>query len=194
MIVPDPKSEGTGRNAADDLASSTRAGLRRGSRPAIPGELRSRALGGAFLSCHGCGTSLAEGGPYQLQKVIQGTETLGELALCLRCGRRILNELSTDSMSSMRAFFDAHYHVSVDLWHCHFCGRTRRARKPHTLVALCEKAHLLHPVIVLCGCCGEDLQASISQKSSEALADFIRRTFPGVPDGLEVLPFDGGRI
>lgn len=194
MSVSDPRSDDPGREASDPVASPARGDLHRGSRWPIPSELSSRALGGTFQSCQGCGASLAEGGPYQLQKVIQGTETLCELALCLRCGRRILNEFSVDSMSSLRGFFGAHYHVSLDLWHCHFCGRTRRARKPHTLVGLCERGQLLHPVIVLCGPCGEDLQSSISRRTREALADFIRHTFPGVPEGLEVLPLRDGRI
>jgi hypothetical protein len=155
----------------------------------IPPELFSAYEAGPFRACSVCSSPFSESGClYEIQKVFRGREAIFEMAVCERCGHEVCREFSHESLETLKEFFTGNFKPSPRADHCHFCGLPRSTLMDCTVMGICRGSSLIAPSCVLCERCGENLQARLSQKTREAQQDFIGRTFPGVPAGMDLKP------
>jgi hypothetical protein len=152
----------------------------------VPRELWSDYEEGPFATCSVCGRALT--GLYQIQKVSNKRETILEMACCMECGQSLVSEFSTTSMNAIREFLTAHLDMSRGLELCAICGAPYRRAETVSASAACSRDRLVLPVIRVCGTCEEAIQELLSEQTRRAHDDFLNRTFPGVPAGLDLAP------
>jgi hypothetical protein len=153
--------------------------------------------------------------PYVIEKARTQGEFVFEYALCADCVMRLLHEYSEESLERMRRFVqnepgleDA---VVIDqlLWslgqptedglgapaspdaeavdHCHRCGRRGADYdEEHTVMGLLVGTRLAMNVSTICSPCAQGMEEILSRKTRDVHEDFVRRTFPGVPAGLDL--------
>jgi hypothetical protein len=152
----------------------------------VPPLLHSAFSEAPFRSCSVCGEDLlASSVPYQVQKVWRHGQVVFEMAVCARCGARLLREFSQESMARMQDFVTQRYRPNLPIAVCHFCGAIIPADGEYEIGAACSGSLLLKPVIVVCAACNSGLQEKLSRKTREAWGDFVERNFPGVPSEME---------
>ncbi|MEM0968742.1 MAG: hypothetical protein AAGJ31_05285, partial [Verrucomicrobiota bacterium] len=116
-------------------------------------------------------------------------EVIFEYALCHRCAKNLRQELSKDSLQTMkRALQQSSVRKTVD--QCRVCELPRHDLLSYTIVGMCLGSDMLyHDVpILLCEPCLEDIVANFSQQTKDTLDDFQDRNFPGPPGLEEDLP------
>ena len=154
----------------------------------IPDLLHSVYEKGPFKTCCVCGQVLTDGRLYEIQKVYRGKEAIFEMAICHGCGEDVAREFSEESMESMKNFLLTNFKPAPEPTHCHFCGFPRALVPNFTIVGMCKEHSILVPSVIMCEKCSEGLQDKLSRKTRDAQGGFIRDTFPGVPEGLDVSP------
>jgi hypothetical protein len=154
----------------------------------IPQILHSVYEKGPFRTCCVCSQVLTDGRIYEIQKVYRGKEAIFEMAICHECGSDVASEFSKESMESMKNFMLERFKPLQEPTHCNFCGFPKAVVPNFTIVGMCREKSLLVPGIIMCEKCSESLQEKLSRKTREAQGDFVRDTFPGVPEGLDVTP------
>ena len=154
----------------------------------IPRELWSEYSGTPFQECTACGRDLGSSGVYQIMKVSNGRETVFEMALCLSCGQGLGAELSEESMNALNAFITANLDLSRGEDRCSLCGTALCEGLAVSAAGVCCQGMLIMPVIRVCQGCEEREQELLSERTKRAFGEFLDRTVPGVPAGLDLAP------
>lgn len=156
--------------------------------PPIPPELFSEYEERPFQHCTRCGESLADfPGGFQISKAYKKGECVMEYALCDHCRAAMMEEFSEESKRRLAGFQNEQVQLDHGLTHCAVCGacRDEGPLREFVITGLCEGTHLQHG-LMLCGDCGEAVQALISNQTRDTWRRFVDDNFPGPPpaDGL----------
>lgn len=154
----------------------------------IPALLHSVYEGGPFRACSVCTGGLEDAAVvYEIQKVLRGSETVFEYAVCQACGMKLLQAYSKESVQAITTFFEERFRPDGTVSRCHFCGRERSdGLQEVSILALCSGPFLATPPAVICSACSEDLNEKLSKKTREAYGDFLNDHFPGIPAEWEL--------
>lgn len=157
----------------------------------IPTDLYSVYHGGLFPECSYCSVPLlVHPIPYHVEKVVQGTETISELALCAGCAERLRQDFSRESAQYLSQFV-ARITASGEGAACAVCGLDQIHAHSYQLGAICLGSRLLDPhILMFCESCGESLQGNLSRKTRERLDDFRRDVLDLFPDEMRPAPSD----
>ncbi|MAG58514.1 MAG: hypothetical protein CMJ83_19675 [Planctomycetes bacterium] len=180
----------------------------------IPDVLHSVFADGPFKQCVECGQELLESAtPHAVEKVVREGEVIFEYAICASCIITIFQEYSEESLERIREYLEQEMSPLGDpgfidqlLWSvgqptedaivqsregksldtCHRCGQVDAFNSEHTVTGLLVGDRLATEVSTICGACTEGLEELLSKQTKDVHDDFIRRNFPGVPEGLDL--------
>ena len=157
----------------------------------IPEVLHSTESGRPFDRCSDCGAELrTEGRMHLIEKVIRQGEVVFEYAICSECAAGLMRQYSEESLANITAYVEREgisLRESDDPGRCGRCGRDGEAfEEEHTVAGLVLGQVLTLNLSSLCAACTEGIEEILSQKTREVHGDFVRRNFPGVPEGLDL--------
>jgi hypothetical protein len=153
------------------------------SLPPIPPELHSDYEDRPFHHCTRCGESLADfPGGFQISKAFKKGECVLEYALCDHCRSAMMEEFSDESKRRLSQFQNEQVHLDYGLTHCAVCGRCRGEgpMQDFVVTGLCE-GQSMHHSLMMCGDCGDAVQAWISSQTRDTWRRFVEDNFPGPP-------------
>jgi len=171
----------------------------------IPKEFRS-LYGTPFNQCIECEKELLKKGSqgenqqYLVERVFRGSEPIIEYAICPECHARVCDDLSSESLETLRGFFSEHLSLfgnpdlyatkegeEEDLERWLSCCRVTNApiseTREYQMIALCEGDKMvLGPIspFVISGAVLEEAGELLSVETRDRMDDFIGSNF-GMP-------------
>lgn len=181
----------------------------------IPSLFHSFHAEGPFTKCIECERPLLEDNcEYIIEKCIRNypeydtRDVIFDYAICMSCATKMHQEISRESLQSMRQYFDAHFDmekrmaqlqnaqgdINLLTSHCMIKGTSAKEATEYQIYAHCvgDKISLQYPPYMVCGDVLEELSELISEKTRDFLNGFQNRHFSPDPGLLEPLP--GPRI
>lgn len=164
----------------------------------IPQKFHSLYHEGPFTRCVDCNRDLhADDCTYSIERVFRGTEPICEMAICLACRDRIVEELSQESLMRINAFVDERFDVDMryqatqswagndlDKWldHCALLKIPATECKEYQIAALCRGKLMSIDVlpIMISGQAAEEMQRLMSKKTRDRLGEMVQEFF-GMP-------------
>ena len=140
-----------------------------------------------FAECSVCGRSLAEAF-YQIQKVSNHRETILEMAVCIECSHSLAGECSAESFEAIHGYLKARLDLSRTREGCALCHEPLTDSPTFSASCVCSGERLALPPFYVCSSCEEAMQELMSEQTRGTNDDFMNRTFPGVPAGLDLAP------
>jgi hypothetical protein len=161
----------------------------------IPEIFHSVETGLPFSRCYDCGGSLAthEHG-YLIQKVVNGTETLLELAICAGCHDRLQQSYSKESRERIWNFYLDHADLpgrvkkfsamppAPDYWlnSCLTCKTLKGRLQEYVIAARCMDHYLVldETPMLVCADCMEKIMDLMSEESLGTYDRWMDRALP----------------
>ncbi len=152
----------------------------------VPDILQSEYSGLPFSTCLVCSRKLIDVEMHVVEKVIKNRETVMEMALCGPCCENMTNEVSKESLETLRSVQEKWMNQGDDAGElCAGCEQTRDYSGAFVIAGYFLPGYHLVRSMAVCEKCHEGVQDKLSKKTREVFGDFVGTHFPGVPEDID---------